>query len=115
VLAITQLFKETAKGTFVGLGRKLDLRNITVRFISGHIGLFMGSCTLKERPEIARWIAVQKHRSGRLAPYFGVSSPHWRNPLRRPVLGFVDGDCGQRQRRSFFTGLPKRNGAARLA
>jgi poly(3-hydroxybutyrate) depolymerase len=28
----------------------------------GHIGLFMGSRTLKESwPEIARWIALQKH------------------------------------------------------
>jgi len=88
--------RRTAKGTFVGLGRKLDLRNITCplyllggasddittpdqvlgaknyvgtpkeRIVEkivpgGHIGLFMGSRTLKERPEIARWIAVQKH------------------------------------------------------
>lgn len=97
--AITQLFKENrlAKGTFVGLGRRLDLRNITCplyllggasddittpdqvlgaknyvgtpkeRIVEkivpgGHIGLFMGSRTLKESwPEIARWIAVQKH------------------------------------------------------
>jgi polyhydroxyalkanoate depolymerase len=97
--AITQLFKENrlAKGTFIGLGRTLDLRNITCplyllagaaddittpeqvlgaknyvgtpkeRIVEkivpgGHIGLFMGSRTLKESwPEIARWIAVQKH------------------------------------------------------
>ena len=96
--AITQLFKENrlAKGTFVGLGRRLDLRNITCPLYllggasddittpdqvlgaknyvgtpkehivekivpGGHIGLFMGSRTLKESwPEIARWIAVQK-------------------------------------------------------
>jgi polyhydroxyalkanoate depolymerase len=96
--AVKQLFKENrlAKGTFVGLGRKLDLRNITCplyllagasddittpeqvlgaknyagtpkeRIVEktvpgGHIGLFMGSRTLKESwPEIGRWIAAQK-------------------------------------------------------
>jgi poly(3-hydroxyalkanoate) synthetase len=94
---ITQLFKENrlAKGQFIGLGRKLDLRNITCpvyllagasdditapeqvlgaanyigtakdRIVQqtvpgGHIGLFMGAGTLKERwPVIGRWIAGQ--------------------------------------------------------
>lgn len=93
--AIVQLFKENrlAKGRFVGLGRRLDLKDITcpvyllageaddittreqvfdaVKYLGtprdriekklvpgGHIGLFMGSRTLKETwPEIARWIA----------------------------------------------------------
>jgi poly(3-hydroxybutyrate) depolymerase len=92
--AIVQLFKENrfAKGTFVGLGRRLDLKDITCRVYllagasddittreqvfdaekylgtprdgiqkqlvpGGHIGLFMGSRTLKETwPGIARWI-----------------------------------------------------------
>ncbi len=95
--AIEQLFKQNrlAKGEFVGLGRKLDLRRITcptyllagaaddittpeqvldaAKYIGtqqdrivqktvpgGHIGLFMGSNTLKEHwPPIARWIAAQ--------------------------------------------------------
>ncbi len=92
---ITQLFKENrlAKGTFVGLGRRLNLKDITCpayllagesddittkeqvfdaekylgtpedriakRLVpGGHIGLFMGSRTLKEAwPPIARWIS----------------------------------------------------------
>lgn len=92
--AIVQLFKENrlAKGTFVGLGRRLDLKDITGRVYllagasddittreqvfdaekylgtprdriqkqlvpGGHIGLFMGSRTLKETwPGIGRWI-----------------------------------------------------------
>jgi polyhydroxyalkanoate depolymerase len=91
---ITQLFKENrlAKGTFSGLGRRLNLKDITCpvyllageaddittteqafnadkylgtssdRILKklvpgGHIGLFMGSRTLREAwPEIARWI-----------------------------------------------------------
>lgn len=91
---IGQLFKENrlAKGTFVGLGRRLDLKDITCpvyllagdsddittqeqvfnaeKYIGtpkneiekklvpgGHIGLFMGSRTLKETwPSITRWI-----------------------------------------------------------
>jgi len=95
--AITQLFKENrfAKGEFVGLGRTLNLKNITCplyllggagddittpeqvinaknyvgtpkeRIVEkiapgGHIGLFMGSRTLKETwPEIAKWICAQ--------------------------------------------------------
>lgn len=95
--AIVQLFKENrlAKGTFVGLGRRLNLRDINCpiyllageaddittreqvfdaeKYVGtpkdkiekklvpgGHIGLFMGSRTLKETwPEIARWIAQQ--------------------------------------------------------
>ncbi|SKA40068.1 polyhydroxyalkanoate depolymerase, intracellular [Enhydrobacter aerosaccus] len=95
--AIRQLFKENqlAKGQFVGLGRRLDLRAITcptyllagaaddittpeqvlnaARYIGtpadrivqqtvpgGHIGLFMGSHTLKDHwPGIGRWIAAQ--------------------------------------------------------
>jgi poly(3-hydroxyalkanoate) synthetase len=95
--AIVQLFKENrlAKGTFVGLGRRLNLRDVTCpayllagesddittaeqvfnaeRYFGtrkdrirkklvpgGHIGLFMGSRTLKEAwPEIARWIGEQ--------------------------------------------------------
>lgn len=95
--AIVQLFKENrlAKGTFVGLGRRLNLNDITCpvyllagdaddittreqvfdaeKYLGtptdqiekklvpgGHIGLFMGSRTLKETwPEIARWIARQ--------------------------------------------------------
>ena len=93
--AIVQLFKENrlAKGSFVGLGRRLNLRDITCpvyllageaddittseqvfdaeKYLGtpkdriekklvpgGHIGLFMGSRTLKETwPGIARWIA----------------------------------------------------------
>lgn len=93
--AITQLFKENrlAKGTFVGLGRRLDLKEINCPVYllagdaddittkeqvfnaeqylglpstaiskalvpGGHIGLFMGSRTLREAwPKIARWIA----------------------------------------------------------
>jgi len=95
--AIVQLFKENrlAKGTFVGLGQRLDLRNVTcptyllagetddittkeqvfdaVKYLGtrpqdieqklvpgGHIGLFMGSRTLRDTwPAIARWIARQ--------------------------------------------------------
>ena len=95
---IKQLFKENqlAKGEFVGLGRKLSLRNITCpayllagasddittpeqvldaakylgtprdRIVQktvpgGHIGLFMGTHTLKEHwPHIAQWIAAQE-------------------------------------------------------
>jgi poly(3-hydroxyalkanoate) synthetase len=79
---ITWLFKENrlAKGDFVGLGRKLDLRNITCPVYllagaaddittpeqvaetvpGGHIGLFMAARNLKEHwPAIARWIAAQ--------------------------------------------------------
>jgi len=94
---ITQLFKENrlAKGTFVGLGRRLDLKDITCpvyllagesddittkeqvfdaeKYLGtrrdkiekklvpgGHIGLFMGSRTLRETwPAIGRWIAAQ--------------------------------------------------------
>ena len=94
---MSQLFKENrlAKGTFVGLGRKLNLHNVTCpayllagadddittpeqvldaakylgtpkdRIVQktvpgGHIGLFMGSRTLKEHwPPIARWIGAQ--------------------------------------------------------
>jgi polyhydroxyalkanoate depolymerase len=93
--AIVQLFKENrlAKGSFIGLGRRLDLKDITcpvyllageaddittkeqvfdaVKYLGtpanriekklvpgGHIGLFMGSRTLKDAwPEIARWIS----------------------------------------------------------
>ena len=93
--AINQLFKENrlAKGEFVGLGKKLDLADITcptyllagasddittreqvfaardllgtpkTQIVStlcpgGHIGLFMGSRTLKETwPGIGRWLA----------------------------------------------------------
>ncbi|MDR8726238.1 alpha/beta fold hydrolase [Burkholderia pseudomultivorans] len=96
--AIVQIFKENrlAKGTFVALGRTLDLKNVrcpvyllageaddittpeqvfnardrigtpaaqvTSRLVpGGHIGLFMGSRTLKAAwPEIARWIAAQR-------------------------------------------------------
>ena len=92
---IAQLFKENrlAKGTFVGLGRRLNLKNITCpvyllagesddittreqvfdaeKYLGtpkngierklvpgGHIGLFMGSRTLRETwPIIARWIS----------------------------------------------------------
>lgn len=92
--AITQLFKENrfANGTFFGLGRRLDLGQVTCpvyllagesddittpeqvfnaehligtpsykvekRLVpGGHIGLFMGSRTLKHAwPDIARWI-----------------------------------------------------------
>ena len=95
--AITQLFKENrfAKGKFVGLGRTLNLKDITCPLYllggagddittpeqvinaknyvgtpkeqivekiapGGHIGLFMGSRTLKETwPEIAKWICAQ--------------------------------------------------------
>jgi len=94
---MSQLFKENrlAKGTFVGLGRKLNLHNVTCpayllagadddittpeqvldaakylgtpkdRIVQktvpgGHIGLFVGSRTLKEAwPSIARWIEAQ--------------------------------------------------------
>lgn len=94
---ITQLFKENrlAKGEFVGLGRKLHLRNITcptyllagasddittpeqvlgaANYLGtpedlivqetvpgGHIGLFMGASTLRDRwPPIAKWIEAQ--------------------------------------------------------
>ncbi len=94
---IKEIFKENrlAKGKFKGLGRMLNLRNITcptyllagasddittpeqvldaAKYIGtpknrivqetvpgGHIGLFMGANTLKERwPEIVRWIAAQ--------------------------------------------------------
>lgn len=94
--AIVQLFKENrlAKGKFVALGRRLDLRSITCpvyllageaddittqeqvfdaqKYLGtpaeqvtrklvpgGHIGLFMGSRTLKDAwPEIAGWIAA---------------------------------------------------------
>jgi polyhydroxyalkanoate depolymerase len=94
---ITQLFKENrlAKGSFVGLGRRLNLKDITCpayllagesdditakeqvfdaeKYLGtpkgkiekklvpgGHIGLFMGSRTLKETwPGIARWIGAQ--------------------------------------------------------
>ena len=93
---ITQLFKENrfAKGEFMGLGRELNLRDVTcptyllagaaddittpeqvlgaANYLGtsrdqivqktvpgGHIGLFMGSRTLKEHwPEIARWITA---------------------------------------------------------
>ncbi|CAN0625501.1 conserved protein of unknown function [Burkholderia multivorans] len=93
--AIEQLFKENrlAKGTFVALGRQLDLKNVTCPVYllageaddittqeqvfdarkyfgtpasqvtsqlvpGGHIGLFMGSRTLKNTwPGIAAWIA----------------------------------------------------------
>ena len=92
--AIVQLFKENrlAKGAFIGLGRRLNLKDITCpvyllagesddittreqvfdaeKYLGtpkgriernlvpgGHIGLFMGSRTLKDTwPEIARWI-----------------------------------------------------------
>ncbi|MFA8388724.1 alpha/beta fold hydrolase [Burkholderia ubonensis] len=95
--AIVQLFKENrlAKGTFVALGRTLNLKNVTcpvyllageaddittpeqvfdaVKYLGtpaaqvtsrlvpgGHIGLFMGSRTLKDAwPDIAAWIAAQ--------------------------------------------------------
>ncbi len=95
--AIEQIFMQNrlAKGGFVALGRKLDLRDIAcptyllagaaddittpeqvldaAKYIGtpkakivrqtvpgGHIGLFMGSRTLKEHwPPIARWIAAQ--------------------------------------------------------
>jgi polyhydroxyalkanoate depolymerase len=96
--AIVQLFKENrlAKGIFVGLGRRLDLKDVTCpvyllagesddittheqvldadKYLGtppgriekklvpgGHIGLFMGSRTLKEAwPGIARWIAAKR-------------------------------------------------------
>lgn len=99
---IEQLFKENrlAKGSFVGLGRKLHLRDITcpvyllaganddittpeqvldaAKYLGtpaqhivqktvpgGHIGLFMGSRTLKEHwPQIARWINDQNGSKG---------------------------------------------------
>jgi polyhydroxyalkanoate depolymerase len=92
--AIAQLFRENrlAKGTFIGLGRRLDLKDVTCpvyllageaddittkeqvfdadKYLGtpsdkvlkqlvpgGHIGLFMGSRTLREAwPAIARWI-----------------------------------------------------------
>ncbi|OMG71806.1 alpha/beta fold hydrolase [Burkholderia ubonensis] len=95
--AIVQLFKENrlAKGTFVALGRTLNLKDVTcpvyllageaddittpeqvfdaVKYLGtpaaqvtsrlvpgGHIGLFMGSRTLKDAwPDIAAWIAEQ--------------------------------------------------------
>ena len=94
---VRQLFKENrlAKGSFVGLGRWLNLKDITCPayllagdsddittkeqvfnaenllgtskdkierklVTGGHIGLFMGSRTLKETwPSIARWIAAR--------------------------------------------------------
>jgi polyhydroxyalkanoate depolymerase len=94
---IQELFKENrlAKGQFIGLGRRLELRNITCptyllagadddittpeqvldaeKYLGtphdrimretvpgGHIGLFMGSRTLKlSWPKIAQWIAAQ--------------------------------------------------------
>ncbi len=96
--AIVQIFKENrlAKGTFVALGRMLDLKAITCPVYllagaaddittqeqvfaaqdlvgtpasqvtrqlvpGGHIGLFMGSRTLKDVwPGIARWIAAKR-------------------------------------------------------
>jgi len=96
---ITQLFKQNrfAKGEFVGLGRRLNLKQITCpvyllagesddittreqvfdgeKYLGtpndksrkqlvpgGHIGLFMGSRTLKETwPGIARWIRDCSH------------------------------------------------------
>jgi poly(3-hydroxyalkanoate) synthetase len=99
--AIIQLFKENrlAKGEFVGLGRQLDLRDIScptyllagaaddittpeqvldaARYLGtprehivkktvpgGHIGLFMGTRTLKEHwPGIARWIVAASGKS----------------------------------------------------
>ena len=101
--AIGQLFKENrfAKGEFVGLGRRLNLKAITCpvyllagetddittkeqvfdaekylgtpkeRIVKklvpgGHIGLFMGSKTLKETwPLIARWISGRRRRVDR--------------------------------------------------
>ncbi|KVT60004.1 alpha/beta fold hydrolase [Burkholderia ubonensis] len=95
--AIVQLFKENrlAKGTFVALGRTLNLKDVTcpvyllageaddittpeqvfdalkylgtpaaqvtIRLVpGGHIGLFMGSRTLKDAwPDIAAWIGEQ--------------------------------------------------------
>ena len=95
--AIVQIFKENrlAKGTFVALGRQVDLRPITCpvyllagetddittseqvfnaeKYLGtpkdqiwkqlvpgGHIGLFMGSRTLKETwPTIASWVAAR--------------------------------------------------------
>ncbi|PCE32674.1 alpha/beta fold hydrolase [Burkholderia ubonensis] len=95
--AIVQLFKENrlAKGTFVALGRTLNLKDVTcpvyllageaddittpeqvfdaAKYLGtpaaqvtsrlvpgGHIGLFMGSRTLKDAwPDIAAWIAAQ--------------------------------------------------------
>ena len=96
--AIRQLFKENrlAKGEFVGLGRRLNLKSVVCPLYllagesddittkeqvfaaetlvgtpksriekklapGGHIGLFMGSRTLKETwPTIARWLADQR-------------------------------------------------------
>jgi len=96
--AVTQIFKENrfAKGTFIGLGRRLNLKDITCpvyllagetddittreqvfdadKYLGtpkdqiekklvpgGHIGLFMGSHTLKEAwPGIAHWISSHK-------------------------------------------------------
>jgi len=96
--AVTQLFKENrlAKGEFVGLGRRLSLRDIRCPLYllagdsdditpheqvfaaehlvgtpkekiakanapGGHIGLFMGAWTLRERwPGIARWILKEE-------------------------------------------------------
>jgi poly(3-hydroxyalkanoate) synthetase len=93
--AIRELFKENrlAKGEFVGLGRRLNLKSVVCPVYllagesddittkeqvfaaeslvgtpkgriekklvpGGHIGLFMGSRTLKETwPTIARWLA----------------------------------------------------------
>lgn len=95
--AISQLFKENrfARGTFIGLGRQLSLRDVTIPVYllageeddittreqvfaaaalvgtppgriaqqlvpGGHIGLFMGSRTLRETwPAITRWIVAQ--------------------------------------------------------
>jgi poly(3-hydroxybutyrate) depolymerase len=94
--AIVELFKENrlAKGSFVGLGRRLSLKDVTCpvyllagesddittreqvfdaeKYLGtskdriekklvpgGHVGLFMGSRTLKETwPAIARWLRV---------------------------------------------------------
>jgi poly(3-hydroxybutyrate) depolymerase len=96
--AVSQLFKENrlAKGEFVGLGRRLSLREIRCPVYllagdadditpkeqvfaaeqlvgtpkariakalapGGHVGLFMGAKTLRERwPEIARWIQQEE-------------------------------------------------------
>jgi len=75
---LAQLFKENrlAKGEFVGLGRKLSLKDIRVPVVllagahdrittqeqvfsaeALHIGLFMGAKTLRDAwPEIGRWM-----------------------------------------------------------
>jgi poly(3-hydroxyalkanoate) synthetase len=111
---IRELFKENrlAKGNFVGLGRRLNLRDITCpvyllagesddittkeqvfdaeKYLGtrkdkiakklvpgGHIGLFMGSRTLKEAwPPIARWISsidCARHRDGHTPKSLGRS------------------------------------------